>query len=693
MYKPEFTDFEKSPCTGLTRKSFIAAGKYLLKGLFDNLSDIEDAPVVERAETKVTYPHIEDGLSEGALLAERKAEIFEGLTRSFFIASVLIEEEPELVLNGICVRDYYKKHILRSCIQKDSIEYAGTYEDMQKLTKGEKADPFRPFQQTVETCALVIGLYMSRNSLWESYTQKERDGIAGFLSGFAHANTVPQNWRLFNMLDMAFLHMYGYPIDENIMRGHAEAILDYYAGDGWYRDGHSFDYYSCWAFNMYGPLWNLWYGYENMPELAARFEENSNALMKTYPDMFDEEGFTNMWGRSCIYRNAATSPLDANFFLKDPAADPGLARRITAGSLLQFLTRDDMLANGVPSLGFYGQFMPLVQRYSCAESPFWLGKAFLCLHLKEDHPFWSAKENNGSWDKLSGDQVKETVLEGPALVFTDHKGNGETILRSAKVLKDKGDEHGMWNYSKLNYNSKYPWESGAVYKDGNFNIESQQYVLRSLTDMHTERGNATFYGGSREGVLYRRQFFDFDLKTECHWLEAADLADFPVSLGILRADKLRICKRPMEIYLGSYGFPDNSVSGHETEVLSLNEKDARAVILKGHDHTGRPKRLAMTIYSGFSGLEVIRSRGSNPDSEYSLIICAKGALMKQYDASEQGIFISQVITRDDERDFTEEELFPIEEIIYEGFDRLILVLKDKSRRIIDYSGIEGRLTL
>jgi hypothetical protein len=323
---------------------------------------------------------------------------------------------------------------------------------------------------------------------------------------------------------------------------------------------------------MYGPLWNLWYGYENMPELAARFEENSNALMKTYPDMFDEEGFTNMWGRSCIYRNAATSPFDANFFLRDPAADPGLARRITAGSLLQFLTRDDMLANGVPSLGFYGQFMPLVQRYSCAESPFWLGKAFLCLHLKEDHPFWSAKENNGSWDKLSGDQVKETVLEGPALVFTDHKGNGETILRSAKVLKDKGDEHGMWNYSKLNYNTKYPWESAVAYKEGGIDIESQQYVLKSLTDLHTEQANATFYGGSRDGVLYRRQFFDFDLSTECHWLQAADLADFPVGLGIFRADRLRICKRPMEIYLGSYGFPDNCIEGHETELISCEER-------------------------------------------------------------------------------------------------------------------------
>jgi hypothetical protein len=55
--------------------------------------------------------------------------------------------------------------------------------------------------------------------------------------------------------------MEGYPIDHEIMLDHAQAILAYSVGDGWYRDGHSFDYYSCWAFNVYGPLWNLWYGY------------------------------------------------------------------------------------------------------------------------------------------------------------------------------------------------------------------------------------------------------------------------------------------------------------------------------------------------------------------------------------------------------------------------------------------------
>ena len=121
------------------------------------------------------------------------------------------------------------------------------------------------------------------------------------------------------MLDMAFLHMEGYPVNERIMAEHTQAVLNYYAGNGWYRDGHCFDYYSCWAFNVYAPIWNLWYGYEHMPEAAAKFEEYSNKLMETYPDFFDRDGFTNMWGRSNIYRNAATSAFDGNFFLQNPA--------------------------------------------------------------------------------------------------------------------------------------------------------------------------------------------------------------------------------------------------------------------------------------------------------------------------------------------------------------------------------------
>jgi len=370
VFEPKHVDYELSPYTGLTRESWIEAAEYLLGGIFQNIKDFEDPVVMPRKETKVTYPHSADAVWE------IKAEYFEGLARSLFIAAPLIHIKPELVINDIHIRDYYKNQILRSCTPGDNV-YVGSYAECRELSKDP--NPFRAFQQTVETCALVICLWMSKAEIWDTYTKAERDVIADFLSEYAHGNTVPQNWRLFNMLDLAFLNMEGYAIDADIMREHAQAILAYYAGDGWYRDGHSFDYYSCWAFNVYAPLWNEWYGYEHEPYLAKRFEENSNALMRTYADFFDADGFTNMWGRSNIYRNAATSAFDGNMMLRDSKADPGLARRISSGSLMQFLGREDFLYKGVPTLGFYGQFTPLVQGYSCAESPFWLGKAFLCL--------------------------------------------------------------------------------------------------------------------------------------------------------------------------------------------------------------------------------------------------------------------------------------------------------------------------
>lgn len=573
-FTPTHTDFTLSPFTGMTRESWRDAGKYLLTGIFANLASADEPLVMPRKETEITYPHLHADTEQQA--RERKAEIFEGLTRSFFIASVLIHDEPDIAVAGIPLRDYYKRHILRCCTRGDRY-YVGDYAEMQALLRAAGIDdPFRPFQQTVETCALVIGLWACKEHIWNRYTAHERDTIAAFLSGWAHAPTVPQNWRLFNMLDLAFLHGEGYPIDERIMLDHAQAILGYYAGDGWYRDGQSFDYYSCWAFNFYAPLWNLWYGYEHAPDIATMFEANSNALMQTYPRFFDRDGFVTMWGRSCIYRNAATSAFDGNLFLRHPTVDCGWARRISSGALLQFLQRDDFLYTGVPTLGFYGQFAPLVQGYSCAESPFWLGKAFLCLHLPPEHPFWTATENEGEWTALAtaanaddvpqtttsqiendradtsiadndtntGDErqpnmcpvvaelptstnerspaqvtptssattthktspapsaidtactapvtffatgtVQQTVLDGAALCITNHGVNGETVLRTGKVIKRADDLHGIWNYGKLCYNTKWPWEATPSPQFVNDGVESTVAYKAHITTATAE---------------------------------------------------------------------------------------------------------------------------------------------------------------------------------------------------------------
>lgn len=694
-FVPKTLDFELSPYTGLTRESWLEAGRYMLEGIFQNIDDFEKPVIMPRKETEITYPHLRD--SEEAQHTQRLAEVFEGLTRSFFIAAPMISNLPELEICGYSMAAYYKNQVLRCCTKGDPL-YIGTYEDQQDITG--HTDPFRAFQQTVETCALVICLWVSRSQIWDTYTKQEKDVIAVFLESYAHENTVPQNWRLFNMLDMAFLHMEGYPIQRDVMLDHAQAILNYYAGDGWYRDGHSFDYYSCWAFNVYAPIWNLWYGYEHAPFFAKKFEEQSNRLMETYGDFFDRDGWTNMWGRSNIYRNAATSAFDGNMLLHESKGNPGLARRISSGSLMQFLGRDDFLYKGVPTLGFYGQFSPLVQGYSCAESPFWLGKAFLCLHLPADHPFWTAKENNGTWDKLEKNEVKVTTLDGPALCFSNHEANGETILRTGKVVKNKGDVHGMWNYSKLCFNTKYPWEAtpsvqpeAAEGKEA-CGVESQQYVMRDATLGGCSLANVTFWHGEKEEVLYRRQFFDYRLDLECHWMQAMNLADFAVPNGIFRADKLRLHRAPIELTLGSYGFPDNG-----TEITERECSEGKAIILKGRDSQGNEKQMAMTIYYGaWKDLRVLHSEETNPDSEKSIVLYAYGDRKKQY-GYEPYILLSQVLTRENHVDFTDEELFPVADIRYTdaenfgGYGPITIRLKNGTEKTIEFEGIEGRLML
>ncbi|MDF2802721.1 MAG: hypothetical protein K0S61_2624 [Anaerocolumna sp.] len=682
-FQPKTVNYALSPYTGLTRESWVEAGEYLLSGVFHNIKSIHDPVVMPRKETKVTYPH--KNISGVQEVIEKRAEIFEGLARSFFIAAPLIHNNPDIEICNYNLRDYYKEQVLRACTTGDP-NSVGSYEEQQKLNSNH--DPFRAYQQTVETCALVVCLWSCKSEIWDTYTKEEKDIIAEFLTGYAHASTVPQNWRLFNMLDMAFLYSEGYPIDEDIMRDHGQAILNYYAGDGWYRDGHSFDYYSCWAFNLYTPLWNLWYGYEKEPYLAKKFEENSNRLMETYGDFFDRDGFTNMWGRSNIYRNATTSAFDGNMLLSNSTADPGLARRIASGSLLQFFTREDFLFEGVPTLGFYGQFTPLVQGYSCAESPLWLGKAFLCLHLSADHPFWSATENNGTWEKLKDKEVKETTLDGPALCFTNHEANGETILRTGKVVKNCGDDHGMWNYSKLCFNSKYPWESAP-----SNDVEAQQYVLKDLTSEEYAKGNVTLWHGIKDGALYRRQFFNYELSKEYHWIQAINLTDFAVPYGIIRVDKLRLHRRPISMTLGAYGFPDNG-----TEVKRLTKGSAKAIILKGHDYTGREKQLAMTLYDGWDDIDLLHSEGSNPDSKNSIVVYGKLTRNKQY-GYEPYVMISQVITKESLEDFTEDEIFPIEAIEYTdkekcgGYGPVIITLNDGCKKVVEFEGIEGNLVL
>ena len=175
--------------------------------------------------------------------------------------------------------------------------------------------------------------------------------------------------------------------------------------------------------------------------------------------------------------------------------------------------------------------------------------------------------------------------------------------------------------------------------------------------------------------------------------QAINLSDFPVAYGLIRVDKLRLHRRPIKLTLGAYGFADN-----KTEIIEKSEGNAKAIILKGYDATGKEKQLAMTLYDGWDAIDVMHSEGTNPDSRRSIVIYGTLKRMKQY-GYEPYILISQVITKESLEDFSEEEIFPISSVLYTdkeqcgGYGPVSIVLKNGEKRTVSFEGIEGGLQL
>ncbi|SHO52134.1 DUF2264 domain-containing protein [Anaerocolumna xylanovorans] len=663
-------DYTLSPYTGMGRQHWLDACEFLLKGIFSNVASMDSLPLSPRTEYAVSYPN------EKTSPWKEYAARFEGLSRSFLIAAPLLFNRPETKIGEYSLTEYYRKHIL-SAVTKGTASYMLSLKEVQSMSApGERA-----FQHTCECASLVIGLEQSRNILWDTYCQQEKDCIAAYLMEFANGYTEPHNWRLFNMLILAFLHKEGYPIDESIMRDHAQAILSYYAGDGWYRDGHRFDYYSPWAFQVYAPLWNAWYGYQKEPYIASQIEKNSNCLVERYEALFDKNANVTLWGRSGIYRNAVSAPFAANFALNNPKAHPGLARRINSGALLQFITREDVFQNGIPTLGFYKEFSPMVQEYSCAESPFWMANPFICLCFPDNHPFWTAAESNGSWEEMKENANKTFIMEGPGIVADHHGANGSVEFRTAKALFKPEDEYIPY-YIRLSFHSHFPWEA-FDYKGA----EAMQYSLLYDGEEKALVPNIMLYAGVREKVLYRMAYFDFQYNFQGK--SSIQLADIPLPNGMLRADKTRIPHKPYRLFMGAYGFPaDDTVS---IQKRSLN--GAQSMVLKSDT-----RQLALTVYSGFDTIELKERTGVNPISAKSLLLYGTSKREKLY-GYEPYVMVSAVLSKEGGEDFTESELFPIRSLSFRdseqcgGCGPVRIELRDGQSYEINYEEMEGNLMI
>lgn len=630
-------DYQLSPLTGMTRQHWMDAATNLLDGAFSYIHTLDD-PMRFPKQPGKSYP------TDGKF---NKTENLEGLCRTMFVAIPLLKENPDLVLNGIKVGDYYRQQ-LRNMSDPSKSGY------IQHLKGG-------PSQTLVEFGALALSLTVMPEIIWEPLTQKEKDDLAALMLSYGNGPTIGSNWRFFNIFVMSFFKNQGYEVKDGYIDELLQKSLAQYRGYGWYNDSPAYDYYSMWAFQMYGMIWAHYYGEKFNPEAGRQFVSNFRDLVPNYPYMFAKDGKMNMYGRSITYRIAAAVPFPLMGWLNDPSIDYGWMRRIASSTLLQFLENPALMEDRVPTLGFYGAFEPAVQIYSCRGSVYWMGKAFLGLLLPADNPFWTAVENNGAWEKeLQPGKVYNKFMEGSNTLVTNYPNSGTSEIRAwchETVAKDWQKFRSTENYNKLSYNTAFPWMADSP--DGKvsmnyavLNAKQEWEVLRLYTFKKFE-----------DGIYYR------DAELETNPEIKFRLADIPLPNGILRVDKVSF-PITTELHYGHYSLPEL-----ESPIVT---KEQKAGGYTAYCMDNGAYQTALINLQGWSEVEFVQTEGLHPVSNKCSVINVATT------HSGDKVFITLQLWKKSGKPFTKKELAPVKSFKQTG-DTITIYFSDGTVKTVSLS--------
>jgi hypothetical protein len=648
MMRPFFEvndpDLSLSPFTGMAKKHYTELAKYLLERAFSHVNSLE-TPLTFPPVPGKTYPQTGD-----PDWRYRSLE-FEALERTFTLAGPLIHNDPDVKIRNIRLRDYYCFH-LYNALTPGNPNSIPLPEDL----------PDSTYQFTCEFGGLFKTLLLMPDTLWPHFTKQQQDRMAVTISKWGHHRTTQNNWRIFNITTLSFLKKAGYAIDDELLKSHLMWVVSYHSGDGWYLE-QTYNYYSISLFIVYMTIWNRGFGDEYYPEIAEVIERSGQKLMESLTSFFGRDGYVNMWSRSITYRTWVSGAFPVAFMLKNKnLLDPGFARRLCSGSLLQFVTREDFYANEIPSLGFYGQKEYMLQNYSCPASPFIMFLPFICLALPDDSPFWTATENEGFWEQL-GENSKQLVLESPGLVLVNHGKTGTSEIIPGKVYYDDP------NYSKLCYNTHFPWEDhnpeGGTSMEYSYRSYDPRdvrgddinfYLTGKALENNIERNRSfsisqsMFFNGVRGGVVYRQAIMRKPPNNGVGYI--LDLAEITIPGGVIRVDRSRLAFE-YELTLGHFGLPHPGGVPPEIEKFEDERRKGTMASIPG-------RRLALVAYGGWDEITHMEHEGRNAEADRSTVIYVQKKRLAKNPPME--LMITAMMHKTDDAVWKDDELDPVKEI-------------------------------
>jgi hypothetical protein len=258
----------------------------------------------------------------------------------------------------------------------------------------------------------------------------------------------------------------------------------FYRGDGWSNDGpaeyRQMDYYSGSFAIQYLQLLYAKLAGESDPEQAEEYKNRARMYALDFVHYFDPEGRAITFGRSLTYRWAMVAFWGAVAFADVELPAPlswGVVRGIWLRNLRWWTSQKDIFqSNGMLTIGYSYPNTYLAENYNSPGSPYWSMLAFAPLALKEDHPFWSAKEEPHPF----AEQRVVRSLPHPRHIVV--RSGGHTFLLSSGQSCHYALKATQAKYGKFAYSSAFAYSVPT----GSYTLE--QYVPESSLALSDDEG-------------------------------------------------------------------------------------------------------------------------------------------------------------------------------------------------------------
>jgi hypothetical protein len=290
---------------------------------------------------------------------------------------------------------------------------------------------------------------------------------------------------------------------------------------------------------------------------------------------------------------------------------------------------------------------------------YWCAKAFLALLLPADNPFWTAKENNGPWDKeFKKNKVYNKFQPATNLLITDYPNVGGSEMRSwchETVAKDWQKFRSSENYNKLAYHTEFPWMA-----DGKNGEVSMNYATKNAKGQWEVLRLYTFK--SFEDGIYRR-----DAVLETNLDIKYNLADIPLPNGVLRVDKVSV-PTPTDIRLGHYTLPE--IDG---KPIIESDSDGATIISNGE------YSLAMVNLTDWDKTSVLNPVGIHPVSN----TC--GLIMNEKHIAKEDVMVTLMLWKKGDKKFSKKELAPVKSVkIADDKSSVTITFADKTVKTVKF---------